>query len=659
MQDRVRQSAAIMPRWLSIIRHCISLITCCALVVFVVILWQQRTAYLRWEAELSHTLELRSRIAELDQVLTVNAILSAATGDPKWPDIYRENEPVLDRVLQEAHARLSDAEFAADAGGLEGVDTTSIANVELVEMEHRAISLAEAGELAVAVQILASDEYGAAKARYTAGLQSLGDALQRLAENKGRELAQAAYWMALSAICLLLLICAYATLMFAGYRTQARIFQGEFDEQRERLELAVKSADLVLWDWNIVTGELIFSDSFASQMGYELRELRPHVSTWQELLHPADKPSALAAADRALANPDSQYEDRFRLRSKDGTWNSVIARGRVVARTANGSPARMIGTCLDVSKQVQLEAQLMQGQRLESIGQLAAGIAHEINTPMQFVGDNIQFLYDCCSKLFEVVDAYEQNLVVGDRPKSWQERRDEVDAVMQRNQFDRIRHQVPQAIAESIEGIQRVINIVRAMKEFSHPGRELKVGVDLNNAVQSTVTITRNRWKYVAELELDLDPNLPTVTCTPAEINQVLLNLIVNSADAVTEKYGENSGEKGVITVRTRATQGSVSVEVEDTGCGIPQEIRNRVFDPFFTTKEVGKGTGQGLTISYNVIVNKHGGTLEVESMPGVGTTFRVCLPLQPQVATADWPVPAPIEVEERSSDLLTTASVG
>jgi signal transduction histidine kinase len=282
----------------------------------------------------------------------------------------------------------------------------------------------------------------------------------------------------------------------------------------------------------------------------------------------------------------------------------------------------------EMKRRQKLESQLLQAQKSESIGELAAGIAHEINTPMQFISDNIEYLSECCEKLFEVVDAYEHNLHGSDVQRSWQERRQELAEITERNRFDTIRQQVPTAISESLEGVNRVIGIVRAMKEFSHQGREAKLGVDLNNAVRSTIMISRNRWKYVADLETDLDPDLPTLHCVSAEINQVLLNLIVNAADAVADKASDDGDNKGRIIVRTRGVDDCIIVEVADTGCGIPPEIRSRIFDPFFTTKDVGKGTGQGLAICYNIIVNKQHGAIEVDSEPGLGTTFRVKLPI-------------------------------
>jgi PAS domain S-box-containing protein len=272
-----------------------------------------------------------------------------------------------------------------------------------------------------------------------------------------------------------------------------------------------------------------------------------------------------------------------------------------------------------------LEQRLSQSQKLESIGQLSAGIAHEINTPMQFVGDNIEFLSECASNLFSVVDRYRE-LLEGSSPMSWQERKEEIQRISEECRFERIRAQVPDAIEECREGVQRTVKIVKAMKDFSHPGNKSKTLVNLNHAIESTLAISRNRWKFAAEISFELDENLPKVPVFAAEINQVLLNLVVNAADAVLEKFGEET--LGAITIRTRSEQGWVLVEVEDNGCGIPEEIRVKVFDPFFTTKDVGKGTGQGLAITQNIVINMHGGRLDLTSKPGEGSCFRISLPL-------------------------------
>ena len=181
---------------------------------------------------------------------------------------------------------------------------------------------------------------------------------------------------------------------------------------------------------------------------------------------------------------------------------------------------------------------------------------------------------------------------------------------------------------QSRDGIERVAEIVRAMKEFSHPGGTEMTSVDINAALQSTVTVAGNEWKHVADLELDLDPALPQVQCLPGDVNQVFLNLIVNAAHAIGDQQAAGSRAKGIIRIRTSSSDDAVVIRITDTGGGIPEEIRERVFDPFFTTKEVGRGTGQGLAIAYNVIVNKHGGELDFTSEPGVGTEFEITLPI-------------------------------
>ncbi|MCK5335745.1 MAG: histidine kinase, partial [Gammaproteobacteria bacterium] len=194
-----------------------------------------------------------------------------------------------------------------------------------------------------------------------------------------------------------------------------------------------------------------------------------------------------------------------------------------------------------------------------------------------------------------------------------------------------LREEVPQAVEQSQEGLGRITKIVRAMKEFSHPGTKEKIPVNINHAIEVTIDVCRNEWKYHAEMKTDFTPDLPLVPCLPDEINQVFLNLIVNAAHAIADAIG-NSGKKGVIQITTRLDGDWAEIIISDTGCGIPEKIQKRIFEPFFTTKEVGKGTGQGLTMVYSTVVDKHGGSIEVESEPGVGSTFNIRLPLQQDV---------------------------
>ncbi|MBN1844703.1 MAG: response regulator [Sedimentisphaerales bacterium] len=277
---------------------------------------------------------------------------------------------------------------------------------------------------------------------------------------------------------------------------------------------------------------------------------------------------------------------------------------------------------------ITLQRELTQAQKLESIGQLASGIAHEINTPIQYVGDNIRFMQEGFADLSKLLktgaDIMEQlKSVAGgaERAAEWTRMVQEVD-------LDYLTTEIPQAIQQSIEGVEHISTIVRAMKEFAHPGVTQKTALDINQAVQSTITVATNRWKYVANVETDFDPDLPLVPALGAEFNQVVLNLILNAVDAITDVVGEDGGTKGTITVRTRTVDDGVEIHVADTGGGIPREIQDKIFNPFFTTKQVGKGSGQGLSICQSIIVDKHGGKIRFESAKGEGTTFVIWLPL-------------------------------
>jgi PAS domain S-box-containing protein len=277
-----------------------------------------------------------------------------------------------------------------------------------------------------------------------------------------------------------------------------------------------------------------------------------------------------------------------------------------------------------------MELQLRQAQKLESIGQLAAGIAHEINTPTQYVGDNTQFLKDSFENITKVMRAYEELFQAVKNNSVTPGLTARIDESVAAADLGYLFEQIPAAIKETLEGVERVTRIVRAMKEFSHPGGKEKSPADLNKAIETTVTVARNEWKYVADLALELDPALPPVPCFVGEFNQCILNLVVNAAHAIGDVIKQQPGTKGTITVRTRRDGDHALISVSDTGTGIAKEHRSKIFEPFFTTKDVGKGTGQGLNMVYCSIVKKHGGTATFESEVGKGTTFILQLPLGP-----------------------------
>lgn len=274
-----------------------------------------------------------------------------------------------------------------------------------------------------------------------------------------------------------------------------------------------------------------------------------------------------------------------------------------------------------------MELELRHAQKLEAVGSLAAGIAHEINTPIQFVSDNTHFLRDAFGAISGVVERYEnirEEIVKGSLNG---QSIDDAAAEREKVNWEYLREEIPKAIEQSIEGLGNVATIVRAMKDFSHVDHRGLAAADLNQAIQSTLIVARNELKYVADIECNYG-KLPPVVCSLGDLNQVFLNLLINAAHAIGDVVKE-TGHRGQIGVRTKQEGSSVEVAISDTGTGIPEEIRGKVFDPFFTTKEVGKGTGQGLAIARSIVVNKHGGTLTFETEMGRGTTFYVRLPLE------------------------------
>jgi signal transduction histidine kinase len=267
-----------------------------------------------------------------------------------------------------------------------------------------------------------------------------------------------------------------------------------------------------------------------------------------------------------------------------------------------------------------MEQELRLGQKLEAVGQLAAGIAHEINTPTQFVGDTIRFLREAFGDVLAMHDRVRGAL---DDAAVAPELLERVRAAEEAADLEYLRERVPAGFERAEDGVRRIGTIVGAMRDFAHPsvGRAPQ---DLNAALRNTLVVATGEYKSVADVETELG-ELPLVTCNGGEIKQVLLNVIVNAAHAIEDG---SPGERGTIRIRTRADAAHVLISVADTGCGIPAQIADRVFDPFFTTKEVGRGTGQGLAIARTLVVERHGGSLTFETVAGEGTTFHVRLPI-------------------------------
>jgi len=344
----------------------------------------------------------------------------------------------------------------------------------------------------------------------------------------------------------------------------------------------------------------------------------------------------ILSLQKYITAPGELTDIRDAFRKNNGTWSgsliSELPDGRrlhediltTTLRKPDGQISHYVTTSRDISAKLDMEQQLLRGQKLEAVGQLAAGIAHEINTPIQFVSDNIRFLKDSFNDIAAFISSLNtlDNSATDGKILSA-----DIHKALKDADADYLLAEIPKAVDQSLEGIDRVAKIVRAMKDFSHPATE-RTPLDINRAMASTATVASNEWKYVAELNTDFDANLPQVPVMPGDFNQVILNMIVNAAHAIGDVVGDGGNGRGSITLSTRRVDDWAEIRISDTGCGMTPEVAARIFDPFFTTKAVGKGTGQGLAITHNVIVDKHGGTIRVESTPGAGTTFIIRLPL-------------------------------
>jgi PAS domain S-box-containing protein len=350
----------------------------------------------------------------------------------------------------------------------------------------------------------------------------------------------------------------------------------------------------------------------------------------EAFVHADDVP---ALRDALEVDPQETPTIGLRWSKVDGLWSQTESKLCAIAVSAKGTWWTL--NSRDVSERVALEVELRHAQKLEAIGRLAAGVAHEINTPVQFIGSNLEFLSSSMSEFVDLLNHYravvekyrshadanaissELQLEETKRSKDFEEQAD----------IDFLTEQVPLAINEARDGANRVASIVRSMTTFGHRDGACKMPMVVNNAINSTLTIAQNEWKYVADVDVDLS-DVPDVVCFAGDIKQVLLNLFVNAGHAIADRVG-GINERGSIRVRNYVEGEFVVIEVGDSGTGIPLEIQQNIFDPFFTTKEVGRGTGQGLALAKSVM-DRHRGTITFDTIPGKGTTFFLRLPINP-----------------------------
>jgi len=280
----------------------------------------------------------------------------------------------------------------------------------------------------------------------------------------------------------------------------------------------------------------------------------------------------------------------------------------------------------EITERKNLEEQLIQAQKMEAIGRLASGIIHEINTPIQYVNNNIYFLKESFLSISNLYEDYQNILEELKKSNMYPAFLMRAKNKMDEADIDFLLEEIPSAIEQSQEGIQKVADIIKSMRTLVHRRTTEKTSIDINKLIESTINIARNEWKYVAKVETCFEPYLPPVDCFPSELSRAILNVLLNAVDAITSiEYGK----KGTISIVTSYDNEWVKISIKDTGTGIPEEIEKKIFRPFFTTKEIGKGTGQGLAIA-NDVIKRHNGKITFESEVGKGTTFIIYLPINP-----------------------------
>lgn len=434
---------------------------------------------------------------------------------------------------------------------------------------------------------------------------------------------------------------AWSTLLLLRDVTVRKATETRLREAEARWQFALEGSGDAVWDWNIKAGSILFSPRFKRMLGYTEAEFDDSYAAWEAAIHPDDLPRVRAQLEAYVEGAADSYQCEFRMRMANADYLWVQDRGLIVERDHDGRPARMVGTQRDISaarqasesmqrqlietlnlnsKLEETQLQLVQSEKLAAIGQIAAGVAHEMNTPLGFVGSNFGSLERYSNELLKLVELFHEAARAGD-PSAVAA----AESAYAAADIAFMREDLPTLFSETREGLSRVQGIVRDLRDFSRVGEQQWQLADLHHGLDSTLNILRNQLKHKAQVIREYG-ELPALWCIPSQLNQVFLNLLANAIQAIRDQ--------GSIRIRTAVENEHILIRISDTGCGIRPGDLARIFDPFFTTKASGEGTGLGLSLSLD-IVRKHHGRLYADSEPGVGSTFTLELPIagQPEFA--------------------------
>jgi PAS domain S-box-containing protein len=389
--------------------------------------------------------------------------------------------------------------------------------------------------------------------------------------------------------------------------------------RRKRAEEKLQLSDQILSrieNLVIVTDErsrVIFTGpSIMRMLGYSIDEVMGDGwfdLTWEDETEREREKTYIIAAIQGEVQFRTEPNER-QIYDKDGKPHWILW------QDAKGPGDTLVGIGHDITEYKRLESQIIHSEKMRAVGELSAGVAHEINSPIQYITSNIQFLTNAIPKIIEAAKLSSSDSESNEKHSS--------------EDIKYFTEEIPQALEQSSEGLARISQIISALRTFSHPGDEAMSSVNINDAVEKTIAMTQNEWKYVAQMKTELDHKLPQIQGNAGNLHQTLLNIVINAIHAL-EDSGEQQSDPdkfGQITITTKRIADDILIEIADTGPGIPPDIQSRIFDPFFTTKEIGRGTGQGLSLAHAIIVEGHGGTISFETEEGKGTTFHITLPI-------------------------------